>query len=80
MAFVSESEQRRLSPILAGLESHHVLSIGDMEGFAEQGGIIGLTKVDGKVRFAINVDAAQRAGLTISSKLLKLASIVHNTR
>lgn len=52
---------------------HGVLTIGDMPGFLERGGIINLVEVRGKIRFEVNQTAAQRAGLTISSKLLELS-------
>ena len=53
-----------------------MLIVGDMEGFARSGGIINLVMTEGKVHFEINVSAAERAGLKISSKMLKLAQIV----
>lgn len=53
-----------------------VLSIGESDGFAAAGGVIGFF-IDGeKVRFEINNEAAQRAGLKLSSQLLKLARLV----
>lgn len=52
---------------------HGVLTVGDVPGFLERGGIINLVEVRGKIRFEINQQAAQRAGLTISSKLLDLS-------
>jgi hypothetical protein len=48
-----------------------------MDDFAQRGGVINLTMKDRKVRFDINIDAAERAGLTVSSKLLKLSNIVY---
>ena len=74
--FICASENQRLPHILKITEKWHVLTIGDVTGFAQSGGIINFIIVDDKVRFEINVDAAQRAGLKISSQLLKLASIV----
>jgi hypothetical protein len=53
-----------------------VLTVGDTEGFTEAGGMINLTIVDQRVHFEINPDAARRAGMKISSKLLSLAKIV----
>lgn len=51
-----------------------LLTIGDIiPGFLERGGIINLVEVNGKVRFEINQQAAHRAGLTMSSKLLDLS-------
>lgn len=52
---------------------HGMLTIGDMPGFLDHGGIINLVEVRGKIRFEINQQAALRAGLTMSSKLLDLA-------
>ena len=47
---------------------------------AKRGGIIALILEDSKVRFLVNVDAATQAALTISSRLLTLATIVHTSR
>ncbi|WP_300451441.1 YfiR family protein [Accumulibacter sp.] len=53
-----------------------VLTVGDAEGFATSGGIIGLYAEGDRLRFEINQEAAQRAGLKLSSQLLKLARLV----
>jgi hypothetical protein len=54
-----------------------LLTVSDLIGFAGKGGMIELTSTeDPPVRFRINTDAARRAGLTISSKLLRSASEV----
>jgi len=74
--FVSASEKDRLPDILAGLKGANALMVGDFEGFAAAGGAIELTLQDSRIRFAINPDAADGAGLRISSKLLALATIV----
>jgi hypothetical protein len=59
-----------------GVRNAPVLTVGDGEGFAAGGGIIGLFVEGDKLRFEINQDAAQRAGLKLSSQLLKLARLV----
>ncbi len=51
--------------------------VGEGEGFAERGGAVQFFLEDNKLRFAVNVDAVQRARLTVSAKLLALARIVH---
>ncbi len=53
-----------------------VLTIAETPGFARRGGVINFTLEDSKVRFEVNVDAAQQVGLNISSRLLSLAKIV----
>jgi len=77
--FVSSSEEARLDKILDKVKDSNVLTVGETEGFAERGGIINLTNEQNKIRFEINVDAAKRAGVKISSKLLKLAKVVRDT-
>ncbi|HMW18241.1 MAG TPA: YfiR family protein [Accumulibacter sp.] len=53
-----------------------MLTIGDAEGFAVSGGIIGLFVEGEKVKFEINQEAALRAGIKLSSRLVKLARLV----
>ena len=78
LLFVSASENKRLATILKILRGMPVLAIGDMPNFAHSGGIINLITVRNKVRFEINVNAAKRAHLKFSSKLLRLAEIVRS--
>ena len=52
-----------------------ILSISDVRGFAASGGVIELFNDEGKIRFEINPRAAQKAGLKVSSQILKLARI-----
>lgn len=80
MLFISASEEPWLAAILAGLSGASVLTVSDMEGFADRGGMIELRLVDQKVRFDINMDATERAGLKLSSRLLRLAKVIHGTR
>lgn len=76
--FVSQPASERTPDLLAGLGDKPVLTVSDTDNFTSQGGIIQLRLVDRKIRFEINIDAADRAGLNISSKLLSLATIVHD--
>jgi uncharacterized protein DUF4154 len=71
--FISESEKPRLREILKNTEHMDALTVSDIDGFTEAGGMIGLVTVDKKIRFKVNLKAAQKAGLKISSQLLKLA-------
>lgn len=56
--------------------SEPLLTIGNSTGFCRRGGIIGFFLDDGKIRFEVNVAAAERRGLRLSSSLLRLARIV----
>ena len=66
-----------MAKIFKKLEAWNVLTVSDIENFAQSGGIIGFINIEDKVRFEINVNAAERADLEISAKLLNLAKIVH---
>jgi hypothetical protein len=74
--FISSSESRRLEQVFAALDGSSVLTVGDVPGFCEKGGIVNLETRDGRVSLQINVEAAERAHLQLSSKLLSLAAIV----
>jgi hypothetical protein len=73
---VGGNERKELPPLLAALKDSPVLTIGESDEFAKQGGMIGFSMDNNKVRFDINVDAAGRAKLKISSRLLLLAKSV----
>jgi hypothetical protein len=73
VAFVSASEGWRVGPMLKALEDRPTLTVSDAEDFAAQGGMIGLVREGDKIRFEINLGAAEKAGLKISAQLAKLA-------
>lgn len=78
--FVSSAERTRIPAVLAKLTSTAVLTVGETEDFVKQGGMIGFCLEGQKVRFEINLEAAQRAGFKISSRLLLLAKRVIGNR
>lgn len=74
--YVPAGEQQRLDTMLRTLGQAPVLTVSDIDGFAQAGGIIGLKLRAGRVRFDINLAVARKAGLALSSQLLKLADEV----
>jgi hypothetical protein len=75
--FISRSESNKVDRILAVLDGKSVLTVSDLERFSSQGGMIRLIGEGGRVRFRINSNVTDRAGLVISSKLLRLAERVN---
>jgi hypothetical protein len=71
--FVTASEHKRMHGILEALRNCCVLTVGDTEDFTENGGIVQFRMKDARVRIEIDTEAAERASLRISSKLLSLA-------
>jgi uncharacterized protein DUF4154 len=71
--FISTSEKKRLHEIMEALKGTTVLTVGETDRFTEDGGMIDFVQQGTKIRFEINNDAAKKAKLKISSKLLNLA-------
>jgi hypothetical protein len=74
--FVAAQESKRFRFVASRLQETGVLAVGESEGFADDGGVINFKIERGRLHFEINVIAAERAHLQISSKLLSLAQIV----
>lgn len=77
--FISRSEQKHIPALLKELRGRPVLTVSEVDNFGELGGIIHFIIEQGTVRFEINPAAAERAGLRINSKLLRIARIVNDT-
>ena len=74
--FICRSESGHVGEILSQIGSRPILTVSEVDSFAREGGDIDFYLSDGKVRFEINPQAAQRCGLKISSQLLSLGKIV----
>ena len=72
IVFISKSERARIAEHIAALQGAAILVVGETEQFTRQGGAIGFKMEGDKVRFEIGSGTAQRAGLELSSRLLKL--------
>lgn len=77
--FVSRSETHHLAAVVSEYRRRPILTVSDVREFAKQGGVIELREVHNKVRFTINIDAAKRVALKLSSQLLELARVVHDS-
>ena len=74
--FISADEPQRVETVLRAVAKAPVLTVSDRVDFTDYGGMIGLKLRIGRIRFNINQGAAHKAGLIISSQLLKLADEV----
>jgi len=78
LLYIAAGETTRAADGLGVLKALPVLTISDRKGFAQSGGIVELYVETARLRFAINVDALERSGLRLSSRLLGLAKIVRD--
>jgi hypothetical protein len=74
--FIGASERARVGQDLRSLRNTNILTVGGMAGFVQSGGMINFTNESNHVRFEVNPAAAERAGLRMSSQLLKVGRIV----
>ena len=73
IVFVSQSEDARLPGILRALERTGAVTVGRGIRFTRAGGMIAFVAEAQKVRFVVNLAAAEAAGLQLSSQLLRVA-------
>lgn len=74
--FIAPSSIGALPQILAALRDRPVLTVADSPGAARRGVVLNMSVVQGKVAFEVNLKAARAAHLTLSSKVLRLATEV----
>jgi hypothetical protein len=72
LLFVAVGDEKSFKPAAAT----GMLTVGESPEFTERGGMVTFVPQGDKIRFTINLDAAERAGLKLSAQLLKLASAV----
>ena len=75
--FISQSERDRVAQVLSNLKGRTVLTVSDIDGFTDLGGMIQLFTEKNNVRMRINLDAVKAANLRVSSKLLRMAEVAH---
>ena len=74
--YLGSIERRQMSALLAAVKDTPVLTVGDSADFPKEGGMIGFLLQNNKIRFDINLTAAQKANLKVSARLLILANSV----
>jgi hypothetical protein len=75
VVFIGASEKLRCADIVTELKNRPILTVGEVEGFAERGGMINLISGPNRIIMEINREVASQARLSLSSQLLKLAKV-----
>lgn len=76
MLYIAPAEEMRLGQILRVAAGRAILTVADTEEWSDRGVMINLKTHQGRLTFDVNLGPARRAGLEISSRLLRLASNV----
>jgi hypothetical protein len=77
LLYVSGVTPVQVAAIMAEVGGAAVLTISDVDDFAQQGGIAQMFVENGKIRFDLNLEVAKRSRLQLSSKLVVLAAHLH---
>ena len=78
LAYFGSGDADRSAQVLSAMRGVPVLTVGEGSRFLQQGGVISFVLEDNRVRFDVNKQAVDRAGLTVSSKLLRVARNVED--
>lgn len=80
IVYVSEPDPAKVKALLAEVASASILTVGEAGDFANRGGILEIRMRDTLVQFEVNTHSAERAGISISSKILRLGEVVGAAR
>lgn len=76
LLYAGSVDPKGAAHLLDTLKGAPVLTVSDLGTFAQIGGMAQLFVEDDRMRFAVNVQAAQRCKLRFSAQLLSLAKLV----
>ena len=74
--FIGASESAHLATLFTSLRNLPILTTGETDEFVRLGGMIGFRREQDRLRFDINVPAAEKCNMTFSSELLSLAKTI----
>jgi hypothetical protein len=77
--FVSATDISYWTQVQAAIETSPIVTVGESPSFIQSGGTINLVVQGDKLRFEINMTAAERSGVKISAQLQKLAAAVQRS-
>jgi hypothetical protein len=77
--FVGRAENARLDQLAQSAQPRSILTVTETDGALARGSVINFVLADGRVRFEIALDSAEKSGLKLSSRLLAVAQQVTGT-
>ena len=76
LLYIATSRPEEIRSALERMKGKSVLTVGETDGFVRGGGMVALINTGDHIRIEVNLEAVQRAGIRISSRVLNLAIIV----
>jgi hypothetical protein len=71
--FIPSMQDKQARTLIEAIGNKSIVTVGEAQGFLEEGGIIRFALQEGKVRFQVNQRAAAQSGVRISARLLGVA-------
>jgi len=78
--YISKASTSELSAIFKNIENKNILTVSDIRGFAQKGGIIQLYSKNQKLKLRINLDKAQKENINIRASLLKISDLIRGDK
>lgn len=75
MLFLADPKDLFYPNLMLTARSSHILTISDVPGFVQKGGVINLVRSNRRIEIEINQQEAKRTGVEISAQLLNLAKV-----
>jgi YfiR/HmsC-like len=75
VVYFATDKAQDVQDVLGAAGLPHVLTIGESKDFLQWGGAVNLLVVDGRMSFEVNLEALDRSGVNISSRLLRFGQI-----
>ena len=73
IVFVGSKDRHILKRLFLAINNRPILTVSDISGFINQGGMIEIVPGEGRLQFKVNQKQIEQAGLDLSSQVLKLA-------
>lgn len=80
LLYISSDEKPMLKVWLDAAGTSGILTVSDLPGFIDMGGMIGLLATDSKLKFEVNLEPVQRSQLKLRAQLLQLAHRVEGVK
>ena len=76
LVYIAEPSPKKIRAALDKVQNKGVLTVGDSDSFARNGGMVGLVRTGDQIQIQVNLEATEESRLKISSRLLNLSVIV----
>jgi len=78
--YISQNAAQELPLVFKSIKNRNILTISDIRGFAQKGGMIQLYTKNQNLRLRINLSSVKAENLKIKSSLLRISTLVKESK